>query len=165
MANIATAEQKVPAIAAKPRMKRSCVRGRRAPQSLETDGLKRRSTLLAHANVESLVGGASDTRLAHIYQSPRVRALESLRHSSQSITLTCSAVPTSARTLEQPRAGKRCPSTPPRRRTRRAEARERGATPPEEPRHLPRSNPGWLEEGRRWRAGEAETRAVETSYS
>lgn len=40
LVNIATAEQNVPPITAKHRMKSSCVRGRRVPQSLETDGLQ-----------------------------------------------------------------------------------------------------------------------------
>lgn len=37
--NMANAEQDVPPMTARPRMKRSCVCGRRVPQSLETDGL------------------------------------------------------------------------------------------------------------------------------
>lgn len=37
--NMANAEQDVPPMTARPRMKRSRVRGRRVPQSLETDGL------------------------------------------------------------------------------------------------------------------------------
>lgn len=41
--NMATAEQKVPPTTAKHRTKRSCVRGRRVPQSLETDGLQTRN--------------------------------------------------------------------------------------------------------------------------
>lgn len=40
MVNIAKAEQNAPAITTKHKTKRSCVRGCRVPQSLETDGLQ-----------------------------------------------------------------------------------------------------------------------------